>query len=81
MTQKIDKDNSAKEYTNGEITLVWQPGKCIHSANCVRNLPAVFQPKEKPWIKIEGAELEEIVAAISKCPSGALSIKKYIPND
>lgn len=76
---KMDKNNITKEYTNGEITVAWQSGKCIHSGNCVRNLSSVFKPKETPWIKIEGAASEEIVAAILKCPSGALSIKNYIP--
>lgn len=37
-----------KEYTNGEVTVVWQSEKCIHPGNCVRNNPAVFRPKEKP---------------------------------
>ncbi len=68
-----------KEYSNGEIIIVWQAGKCIHSANCVRNLSAVFQPKEQPWIRMEGAASDEIVAAVSKCPSGALSIQNDIP--
>ena len=66
---------TTKEYTNGEVTIVWQAHKCIHSANCVKNNPAVFQPKEKPWIKMDNANSDEIVAALSKCPSGALSIK------
>lgn len=64
-----------KEYTNGEITVVWQPSKCIHSGNCVKNLSRVFQPKMQPWIKIDNATSEEIVATVQKCPSGALSIK------
>lgn len=69
----MDKNNLTKEYTNGEITIVWQSGKCIHSGNCVRNNPAVFQPKEKPWIKTEAGTTESIKNAIDKCPSGALS--------
>jgi uncharacterized Fe-S cluster protein YjdI len=64
------------EYTNGEITVVWQPDHCIHSANCVKNLPAVFKPQEKPWIRVENASSEEIMNAIDKCPSGALSYRK-----
>ncbi len=71
----MDKNNLTKEYSNGDITVVWQSGKCIHSGNCVRNLSAVFQPKEQPWVKIDNASSDEIVAAVSKCPSGALSIK------
>lgn len=71
----MDKSNITKEYSNGEITVVWQSGKCIHSANCVRNLSAVFQPGTQPWIKIDNASSEEIIATVNKCPSGALSIK------
>lgn len=71
----MDKSNIIKEYSNGEITVVWQSGKCSHSANCVRNLSAVFQPGSQPWIKIDNASSEEIIATVNKCPSGALSIK------
>lgn len=74
----MDKNNLTKEYSNGEITVVWQSGKCIHSGNCVRNLVAVFQPKERPWIKIDAADSEAIIDAVGKCPSGALSIKKDV---
>ncbi len=64
------------EYKNGEVTVVWQPEICIHSANCVKNLPTVFKPQEKPWIRVEHASSEEIMNAIDKCPSGALSYEK-----
>jgi uncharacterized Fe-S cluster protein YjdI len=71
----MDKQNLRKEYSNGEITIVWQSGLCQHSGNCVKNLSAVFQPKMQPWIKPENASTEEIILAVSKCPSGALTIK------
>lgn len=77
----MNKNNSTIEYSNGQTTVLWQPGKCAHSANCVRNLPSVFKPREKPWIKMDGAASEEIVEAISKCPSGALSIKEKYPDN
>ncbi|MBG6110268.1 putative Fe-S cluster protein YjdI [Flavobacterium sp. CG_23.5] len=69
----MDPKDIKKEYTNGEVTVVWQSGKCIHSGNCVRNNPEVFQPREKPWIKIEGSSTEKIIDTVKKCPSGALS--------
>ena len=69
----MDPKDIKKEYTNGEVTVVWQSGKCVHSANCARNNPAVFQPKEKPWIKIDGSSTEKIIDTVNKCPSGALS--------
>ena len=66
---------STKEYTNGEITILWKPDKCTHAGICVKTLPQVYNPKDKPWIKIENAKSEELVEQVSKCPSGALSIK------
>lgn len=71
----MDKDKSIREYSNGEITILWESAKCIHSGNCVRNLSAVFQPRERPWIKMDNATSEEITAAVNKCPSGALTLK------
>jgi uncharacterized Fe-S cluster protein YjdI/CDGSH-type Zn-finger protein len=65
-----------KEYSNGEITVFWDPKKCIHSANCVRGLPRVFNHDSRPWINMKGASSEEIMEVIDKCPSGALSYNK-----
>ncbi|WP_309608483.1 (4Fe-4S)-binding protein [Flavobacterium sp.] len=72
----MDPKDITKEYTNGEITVVWQSGKCIHSGNCVRANPNVFQPKDKPWIKIDADSSDKIMEAVNKCPSGALSFYK-----
>lgn len=66
-------DNIKKEYSNGEITIVWKPGKCIHSGVCVKMLPQVYNPKERPWIKIENAESEALKRQVNSCPSGALT--------
>ncbi len=64
-----------KEYSNGEVTIVWQNSLCIHSGNCVKNLPSVFKPQQSPWINIESDTTTEIIEAVKKCPSGALSYK------
>ena len=61
------------KYSNGEVTIVWQPEICIHSGKCARGLPEVFKPREKPWITPEGSTTEKIIAQVKKCPSGALS--------
>ncbi len=65
-----------KEYTNGEVVIVWQSKKCTHAGICVKTLPKVYNPKEKPWVKPNNASTEELIAQVSKCPSGALQIKK-----
>ncbi|MBS1575465.1 MAG: (4Fe-4S)-binding protein [Bacteroidetes bacterium] len=65
-----------KKYTNGEVTIVWKPNVCIHSKICwskSTGLPEVFNPMERPWIKMDSAGSEQIVEQVKKCPSGALS--------
>ncbi len=69
-----------KEYTNGDVTVVWQPQKCIHSTKCWRGLPKAFKPSEKPWITLDNVNSEEIIEQVFKCPSGALSIKEQQAN-
>ncbi|MFB3057287.1 MAG: (4Fe-4S)-binding protein [Ignavibacteriaceae bacterium] len=64
-----------KGYTNNEITVLWDADLCIHSANCVNSLNAVFNPKQKPWINMQAASTEKIISAVNNCPSGALTYK------
>lgn len=71
-------ENNVKKYDNGEITVLWQPEKCIHSTLCWRGLIEVFNPKKRPWVDIKGAGTDKIIEQVSKCPSGALS---YIANN
>lgn len=66
-----------KKYSNNEITVTWEPEKCIHSRQCFSNLLNVFDPRKRPWINMEGADTESIKKAIDHCPSKALG---YITN-
>jgi uncharacterized Fe-S cluster protein YjdI len=68
MTRQI-----TRRYTNGEITVVWQPHLCIHSEVCFAGLPQVFDPGRRPWVTITAASTEEITRQVDQCPSGALS--------
>lgn len=61
-----------KEYSNGEVTITWDAPKCIHSGICVKGLPAVFNPKARPWINMDSASTEKLIHQVKKCPSGAL---------
>lgn len=61
-----------KEYTNGEVTVTWEPNTCIHSKRCWQGLLQVFNPQNKPWINMDGASTSRIVEQVKKCPSGAL---------
>ncbi|MBP7549977.1 MAG: (4Fe-4S)-binding protein [Gemmatimonadaceae bacterium] len=58
------------------ITVTFDPGICIHSAVCVRGLPAVFDVRRKRWIHAEAASPDEVAAQVARCPSGALQVSR-----
>jgi uncharacterized Fe-S cluster protein YjdI len=64
-----------KEYKKDDLTIIWKPKTCIHAAECVKRLPEVYKPKDKPWIQPENASINELKQQIEACPSGALSYK------
>ena len=65
-----------KKYKKEELTIVWEPKKCIHAAVCVKELPGVYDPNAKPWIKPENASVDQLKSQIDNCPSGALSYEQ-----
>lgn len=62
-----------KRYTKDDLTVVWKPNTCIHAKHCWKDLIQVFNPKNRPWINLDGATEKRIIAQVEKCPSGALS--------
>lgn len=66
MTEKVF------EYPGKEITVRYDMKRCIHAAECVRGLPAVFDTQRKPWVDAEAAPAAELAAVVARCPSGAL---------
>lgn len=65
-----------KRYSDGEVTVIWQPSLCKHTGICFRGLPQVFDPRRRPWVILEGTRTEDIVKQVERCPSGALSHEK-----
>ena len=63
-----------KTYSNGELTVVWKPDLCTHSAIGFHGLPAVFDPRRRPWVDVQAAPTDKIAAQVRQCPSGALSL-------
>ena len=66
-------DKTKRKYTNGEITVFWQPQKCIHATTCYRELIEVFNPRKRPWVSMDGAPTEEIIRVVKLCPTQALT--------
>lgn len=69
------RDEIIKHYTLNGVTVTWKPARCIHSGICFRGLPAVFDPRRRPWIELQHADNDAVTAQVERCPSGALSWK------
>jgi uncharacterized Fe-S cluster protein YjdI len=65
-----------QEYHNDKITIRYDEKICIHAGKCVQSLPQVFNVNNKPWINVDGADIETIKRTIKLCPSGALTLEE-----
>jgi uncharacterized Fe-S cluster protein YjdI len=64
------------EFSNKDITVCYEPCKCVHAEKCARELSEVFRLSIIPWINLDGTETKKIINQIKKCPSGALTYRK-----
>jgi len=64
--------DEVRHYAGEAIDISYDARRCIHAAECVRGLPAVFDTDRRPWILPSGASADAIAAVIEQCPSGAL---------
>jgi len=54
----------------------WDQDVCSHAGVCVNSLPKVFKVEDGSFvIDADAASEAEIRGTVSKCPSGALTIK------
>ena len=63
-------------YSGEEIAVSYDVNRCIHAKECVRGLPAVFDPDERPWIDPDDAPAEEVATVVTECPTGALHFER-----
>src|SRR5262245_66515923 len=68
----MSMSDKVRHYADEEIDISYDARRCIHVAECLRRLPAVFDTNRRPWILPSGASADAIAAVIEKCPSGAL---------
>ena len=60
-------------FSNDEITVTYNPCKCIRADKCAQELSEVFRNSVIPWIDLDGSENNRIIEQIKRCPSGALT--------
>jgi CDGSH-type Zn-finger protein len=73
INHKQGLENKRDSYAGKQITIHDNRSICAHAGYCTDSLSSVFRMKQEPWIDPDAATNEEIIAAIQKCPSGALS--------
>ena len=61
-----------KRYTGRAVDVSFDAARCRHAAECVRGLRAVFDTSRRPWILPDGAEPDDVVRVVARCPTGAL---------
>lgn len=64
-----------RKYSGEEVDVFFNSAICVHSGNCVRGNPAIFDLDRRPWVLPDNAEESEVRRVIDTCPSGAL---KYL---
>ena len=70
------KQGVKKEYRTDEIAVTWEPEFCTHVGNCVRGVPEVFNPRDRPWVHVDQAPADEIARVIMTRPTGALHFQR-----
>jgi CDGSH-type Zn-finger protein/uncharacterized Fe-S cluster protein YjdI len=70
MTGKI------RHYTGADIDVTYDVKRCIHAAECVRGLPAVFDTQKRPWVQPDNANADAVAEVVLRCPSGALHFER-----
>jgi CDGSH-type Zn-finger protein/ferredoxin len=74
-SQKVAEGTRDKRqnYVGKGVTIHDNRSICSHAGFCTDRLASVFRMKTEPWIDPDGARIEEIIEAVKRCPSGALS--------
>ncbi|MBO1332849.1 (4Fe-4S)-binding protein [Streptomyces sp. VRA16 Mangrove soil] len=64
-----------KTYPGRDIEVTFEARRCLHAAECVGGLPAVFDTARRPWITPEAADADQVAEVVRRCPSGALTYR------
>ena len=68
-----------RRYTGAAVDVSYDAARCRHAAECIRGLPAVFDTGRRPWILPDGADADDVVRVVARCPTGALRTHPIAP--
>jgi uncharacterized Fe-S cluster protein YjdI len=67
---------TGKAYRSEKITVSFDLERCIHSAECVKGLPEVFDTEKRPWIQPDRSHADRVAEVVMRCPTGALQFER-----
>ena len=70
-------EGSRRTYTGEKIDVSYDRALCWHAAECIRGLPEVFHPENRPWITPDAADPDLVAEVVRRCPSGALRYERH----
>lgn len=71
-TDGTQPGDDVKVFSGDGITVFYVRARCNKLGDCVRDLPAVFDPDKHPWIQPLNGSAEAVAQAVRSCPTGAL---------
>lgn len=72
---------TTRTYEDASIRVFWDSSLCIHTAFCINAGGGVFDPRRRPWIRLDLADVDEIARAVESCPTGALRYERLDGGD
>jgi CDGSH-type Zn-finger protein/uncharacterized Fe-S cluster protein YjdI len=72
----VDRGDRVHAFEAPGITVTWSRRRCIHAADCVMNLPTVFEPGRRPWVDATQASADTVARVVMRCPTGALHFER-----
>jgi CDGSH-type Zn-finger protein/uncharacterized Fe-S cluster protein YjdI len=66
------EEQTLRLYHGEKIDVTWDAKRCIHEAECLRRLGAVFDRGRRPWVLPDAAPADQVAETITHCPTGAL---------
>lgn len=71
-----------ERYTGMSIAVEIHSERCIHSRQCVLNLPDVWVANAPgAWVHPDAAQVHKVVAIAERCPSGAIQYERFDGGD
>src|SRR5947207_14325201 len=72
----VDRGDRVHAFEAPGITVTWSRRRCIHAADCVMNLPTVFEPGRRPWVDATQATADAVARVVARCPTGSLHFER-----